>query len=106
MKFIECPKCSSGDIILDPNNNYWCYNCGHKFNPDNKKPFIPFVETHINSPIIVIDITFTSGDISRMNFCYSFMFENNTLTLVKDIAHKHKEIIENVSKMEVVAIQH
>ena len=104
MKFIECPKCNSGDIILDPNNVYWCYNCGHKFNPE--KPFIPFTETHIIGPVIVIDITFISGDISRMNFCYSFTYENNTLTLVKDVAHKHKETIENVSKIEVVAIQH
>ena len=105
MKFIECPKCSSADIIFDPTRYcYQCYKCGHKFDPE--KPFIPFTETHITGPIIVIDITFASGVISRMHYCYSFTFENNTLTLVKDIAHKHKETIENVSKMEVVAIQH
>lgn len=105
MNFKVCPKCASGNITFNPLRYcYECYNCGHNFDPFNNE--VPFVETHITGAIIVIDITFTSGDISRMNFCHSFVFENNILTLFKDIAHKYAVTIENVSRIEVVAIEH
>lgn len=80
---------------------------GCKINPDTKEPIdVLFAETHITGPVIVIDITYTTGEISRMNFCYSFIFEDGVLTLTKDVAHKHTVVIENVSRIEVIAIEH
>ncbi len=64
---------------------------------------IPYVETHLTTPMLVVDIQFNNGGRTTGRLCRSFTFDSGSLVLYKDIVYKDREYFENVRRIEVTS---
>lgn len=62
---------------------------------------LPYVETHLPTPMLIVDIEYNNGGFSRGHLCRSLSLEKNSLILYKDIVAKEKEYFNNVKHIDV-----
>lgn len=64
---------------------------------------IPYVETHLATSKLIVDIRFINGTYNRGNLCSSLEFKRERLVLYKDIVKKDIVVFDNVEKIEVTS---